>query len=157
MISCYDLAKILASELGNTVHIQTDTLRSTFPKPSYSREESSFVYDAMYQIAREAPKRGFNAILDATFLRDDYRQEARRKLSRYYSSQVTVNVMCDPLIALERNKMRGDASVPEETLLRFMEMFEEPKRGIKINSSIGTRTSSEAIVLKRLERTLNLT
>lgn len=147
------IARLIASQLKNTVHVQTDTLRFMFPKPSYSREESTFVYNAMFQVGKEALRRGFNVIFDATFLKEDYRSEAATKLARYYSSITYVAVTCNLHLILERNQHRkGLEVVSRETILRFHRMFEKPKNAIVVNSSIRTPQDSAQFILRKLEK-----
>ena len=143
------IARLVASELGNAVHIQTDIIRYMFPKPSYTRDESSFVYSAMFQVGKEALRRGFDAILDATFLKEDYRAEAVRKLSRFYSKIYIIGVTCalDTVVA-RNNRRKGAEVVPTETLLRFHSMYENPKNAIVVDSDKLAPESSARFILE---------
>ena len=85
------------------------------PHPVFGQNESRFVYDACYGIAKDALKAGYTVLLDATFMRDEYRSEARRRLHRYCSRIDMVWVDCTLQTALERNSRR-DVPIPPETL-----------------------------------------
>jgi predicted kinase len=147
------IAKLVASKLGNVIHIQTDTLRLMFSKPTYTLEESTFVYNAMFLVGKEALKHGYDAILDATFLKEDYRLEAQRKLGRYYSSVWYVCVVCSLPTVLKRNELRGGTGVvPRDTLLRFHRMFEMPKSAIVVNTIWRTPESSAAYIVDQLKK-----
>jgi len=145
------IAHLVAGGLSQSVHIQTDNIRFMISAPAYTREESKFVYGAMFLVGREALKRGYDVILDGTFLKDDYRQEALEKLQRYYSSAAVVCVVCDLETARERNASRN-AVVPQESFIRLSNSFERPKRGILVDSGKRDAESASRYVLHRLRR-----
>lgn len=141
----------MASRLGSAVHIQTDVIRSMIPAPVYTRAEARFVYEAMFLVGLQALKSGYDAILDATFLREDYRSEARRKLGGYAFDVFTVCVLCDPRVAMARNAAREPA-VPEASLRRLAASFERPEDAIFVRSDrVSPEKASEAI-LRRVIR-----
>lgn len=121
------------------------------PTPQYTWAESRFVYEAMYLVARQALKGGYDAILDATFLRDDYRAEAVRKLERYASDLLTVCVLCDVEVAKARNSGR-EAAVPESSFNRLAASFEMPRMGVKIHSDRMSAEEASMLVLRRVRR-----
>ena len=91
------------------------------------------------------------AILDATFLKEDYRAEAVRKLERYASSVFTVCVLCDPDLARTRNSGR-QAAVPESSFKRLAAAFERPRRAIVIHSDEMSPEEASMLVLRRVGR-----
>src|SRR5207245_10421111 len=119
------IARLVAKNLRDCFHIQTDTHRSMISRPGYTKEESALVYKDCILIAREALKAGYDAILDGTFLRDEYRDEAVEKLSRYFSSHLVVYVACDPETAYRRNLSRWDR-LPTTRLASRCEMMHAP-------------------------------
>jgi len=142
------IARLVAKNLRDCFHIQTDTLRSMISRPGYTKEESELVYRDCILIAREALKAGYDAILDGTFLRDEYRDEAVGKLSRYLSSHLIVFVACDPEIAYRRNLSRMER-VPKKSFLRLYEMMQEPSNGLRIDSEkTRPKVAASAILLQ---------
>lgn len=145
------IARLVAAAIGPAVHVQTDTLRSMIPAPSYTWAEARFVYESAFLVGRQALKDGYDAILDGTFLKEDYRAEARKKLARYCSSASVVCVLCDREVARARNSRRGLA-VPDASFDRLSAAFEEPEAGIFIHSDTATPESSADQVLQALAR-----
>ena len=143
------IARLVAASIGDAVHVQTDTFRFMIPRPQYTWDESKFVYESMFMVGRQALKRGYDAILDATFLKEDYRTEAQKKLARYYSEVHTVCVLCDREVARARNAQR-DAIVPEESFKRLSASFERPKSAIFVNSVKRTPDSAVRYVLRKI-------
>ncbi len=127
------IAQIVAENLRDCFHIQTDTLRFMISRPGYTGEESELVYKGCILLAREALKAGYDAILDGTFLRDEYRDEAIEKLSRYFSSYLVVYVACDPETAYRRNASRRER-VPKKSFHRLYETMQEPTNALRIDS-----------------------
>jgi predicted kinase len=121
------------------------------PVPSYTWDEARFVYESMFLVGREALKRGYDVILDATFLREDYREEARERLSRHYSSATVVWVSCEQETARARNASRNSV-VPEESFNRLASTFERPRRAIVVDSGKRDPESSAKYVLGKLPR-----
>ena len=142
------IARLVAKDLRDCFHIQTDTLRSMISRPGYTKEESELVYRDCILIAREGLKAGYDAILDGTFLRDEYRDEAIEKLSRYFSSYLIVYVACDPRTAYRRNLSRRER-VPKKSFLRLYEMMQEPINALRIDSArTRPREAASAILLQ---------
>jgi predicted kinase len=143
------IARLVASAIGSAVHIQADTIRFMIPEPAYTWAEAKFVYESMFQIGRQALKSGYDVILDGTFLKEDYRAEAVRKLGRYCSSATVVCIKCDTEVARARNSQRN-AAVPEASFNRLAGTFERPKKAIFVRSDRRTAESAAAYVLHRL-------
>jgi len=119
------------------------------PKPTYTYTESKFAYQSMFLVARQALKSGYDAILDATFLREDYRAEAVKKLAKHYSVAVVVCVLCDQEVARGRNTQRN-AIVPEASFNRLSASFEKPKKAIFVHSDKRTPESAARYVIRKL-------
>jgi predicted kinase len=133
------IAKLVAARLEGTVHIQTDAVRAMISSPTYTNEESEFVYSVCIMMAGEALQRGYNAFLDGTFLREEYREDALRLLRGAYDSFLVVYVHCDVTTAYARNASRK-ASVPQGRFNQMLPRMQEPVRALKIDSG---RTSAE--------------
>ena len=139
----------MASGLGSAVHIQTDTIRFMISAPVYDWAESRFVYESMFLVGRQALKGGYDVILDGTFLKEDYRAEAERKLARYCSAAVVVCVLCDQEVARSRNLGR-ETTVPDESFYRLSATYEKPKRAIFVHSDRSAPDDAADYVLRRL-------
>ena len=133
------------------MHIQTDALRFMIPVPAYTWKEARFVYEAMFLVGRQALKSGYDAILDGTFLKEDYRTEARRKLARYCSAAFVVCVLCDVEVARARNSQRGP-TVPDASFNRLSASFEKPRDAIFVHSDRRTPESAAGYLLRTLGR-----
>ena len=143
------IAKPVAAGLGETFHIETDILRSMIPRPDYTPRESKLVYKSCILVAREAMKSGYSAILDGTFLKEDYRDEALRKLAGFYDTSLIVYVACDILTAYMRNASR-EARVPKESFIRLYSHFEEPVNALRIDSQKSNPEVAARAVLLQL-------
>lgn len=128
------IAKLAAEGLENAMHIQTDAVRAMLSHPVFGQKESQFVYDICYGIAKEALRAGYLVLLDATFMRNEYRSEARNRLRRYCTRIDTVWIDCTLKTALERNSLR-ESPIPPEKLEGIHSGFENPKRALRIDSS----------------------
>jgi len=129
------IARLVVSEVKDAIHIQTDAVRTMLAHPSFGQSESQLVYDACYGIAKAALKAGYLVVLDGTFMRNEYRSEARRRLVRYYSRLDIVWVDCSLETAVERNSLRG-SPVPRGKLEGIHAGFQNPKGALRIDSSV---------------------
>ena len=145
------IALLVAGGLCPAVHIQTDGIRSMINRPSYSWAEARFVYESAFLVAREALRRGYDSILDGTFLREEHRREAIRKLGWYSSSSLVVWVSCDIETARKRNISRGVA-VPQDSFERLSGRFERPNKGLVLDTKTTGPDAAAKVVLSRLAR-----
>jgi predicted kinase len=143
------VARLVADSVKNSVLIQTDGVRAMLARPTFSGAESRFVYDACFEVAKTALKYGYLVILDGTFMREDYRSEARKRLRKHYSRADTVWVACGLETALRRNARREEP-VPPEKVKGISLGFEAPRRALRVDSS---RLSPEAAA-RRISRAL---
>ena len=134
------IARLVLRSFEKSILIQTDDVRSMLAHPNFTPEESKFVYDACFGVAKEALKAGYVVVLDATFLKEDYRKEARAMLSRYCQRIDAVWVQCNLDVALKRNAARK-AMVPPAKVQAMLDMWERPGYAIIVDSS---RTSAES-------------
>lgn len=135
------IACLAARSDPGAVHIQTDAFRSKISEPTFSKEESDFVYGLATAAAREALDGGHLVILDATFGSSMRRERTLRALEGHYTRADVVHVSCDLQVALRRNAARaGRAAVPEERLVDILRKFEAPEGAIEVDSA---KTSAE--------------
>ena len=110
-----------------------------------SSGESRFVYHTAISIAEQALKHRFDAILVATFAREEFRREAISKLGDLCESWLTVWAWCDPLLAFERNSRRNPR-ISRESFMKLSRAFEPPKDALVIDS----RSSSPEEAAKKI-------
>jgi predicted kinase len=145
------IAAALAVKLVRSAHIQTDKVRAMVLPQKYSAGESRFVYSAVIAMGRAALISGYDAILDGTFLREDFRKEALNRLAHLSSAHIVVHVVCDPELALRRNAARAEA-VPEERLLRIHRNFEVPNDAVVVDTSKVSPSEAAETLLAALEQ-----
>jgi predicted kinase len=145
------IAKLVLESFEKSILIQTDVVRNMLAHPNFAPEESKFVYDACFGVAKEALKGGCFVILDATFLKEDYREEALRKLARYYERADLVWVECGLDVALRRNSARK-AEVPPVKVRAMLDMLEPPRGAIHVDSSRVSAESAARRVVSELAR-----
>jgi predicted kinase len=142
------IGKIVAQGLGRSVHVQTDLIRSMVTSPNHRGRESRFVYSSVILVGREALRAGYDVILDGTFLKEEYREEAISKLKRLYRTVLVVYTDCDVDIAYMRNQSRA-AKVPLETFARMYSRFEHPTSALRIDTAkTSPELAAEAVLLQ---------
>ena len=148
------IARIVSEDLARnilTIHVQTDTIRKMFVKPSYSKSESHFVYSVLYDIARKLLPQNYNVILDGTFLNNSYRERAIN-IARYFRKRyLIVGLKANLTTLIERNKSRpSEEYVPDRTVAGFWIKFQYPMNGIIIDTDSHPPEECARIVLQRL-------
>jgi len=145
------IARLVVGFFEDSILIETDGVRRMLAHPDFAPEESKLVYDACFAIAKEALRAGYLAVLDGTFLKEDYRLEARRRLRRYYDRAYTVWVSCGLETALERNSSRN-AVVPSDKVKIMFESFQNPRTAIRVDSARTPPEQSARRVIEALSR-----
>ncbi|MBI4296429.1 MAG: ATP-binding protein [Chloroflexi bacterium] len=83
--------------------LESDALRKTlFPKPTYSREESARLFQAIHTLIERLLKRGIPLILDATNLSERYREQLYAIADRLNARLVLVQVKAPARVVRER-------------------------------------------------------
>ena len=130
------IARLVAESEPGAVHIQTDAIRGMISEPTFSAEESDFVYGVAVAVAKEALDAGRLVLLDATFGSGKRREKTLRGLAGRYSRVDFVHVTCNLETALRRNAARaGAAVVPRENLVDIQRKFEVPEGAIEVDNS----------------------
>lgn len=140
----------MASRLPRCVHVQTDVVRSMISHPRYTSAESRFVYATSTGIAGQALRDGYDAILDGTFPRQEYRRQAMAELAHLFVRGLVVHVACEPALALRRNAERRHA-VPEETILRIQRNFQAPRNALTLDTGLLAPEEAAYRVLASME------
>lgn len=130
------IARLVAESDPDSVHIQTDAIRAAITGPTFSADESDFVYRTAAAAARRALDAGRLVILDGTFRSSRRREKTLDALAGHYSRADFVHVTCDLQTALTRNATRtGVAAVPEGVVADISSKFEEPPGALKVDST----------------------
>ena len=91
--------------------LESDTLRKAlFPSPSYSLQESSRLFRAVYLLIRKLLERGMPVILDATNLSERHREHLYSIADRLGVKLILVRVEAPPQVVHERLKTRMENS-----------------------------------------------
>ena len=145
------IARLVAKREPGAVHIQTDAVRFMITNPTYTSEESEFVYRACVAVAEEALDAGHTVILDATFGSARRRENTLAPLTGHYSRIDYVHVVCDLDTVLRRNAARESmAVVPEETIRSIHSTFEPPTPAITVDTSKITPDDAAGLVVGAL-------
>jgi len=141
------IAKLITDTVEKSILVQTDGVRAMLAHPTFGNDESRLVYDACFGIAKEALRRGYLVVFDGTFMREEYRSEARKLLRGHFARVETVWVDCSLEAALRRNARRN-SPVPPEKVRRMFSGFEPPRRALRVDS---TRMSPQS-ASRRIKR-----
>lgn len=134
--------------------LESDEVRRRLtPHPTYTEEERDAFYSALVFIGELLVKHGVNVIFDATAHKRAYRDEARRRISKF----IEVYVKCpldeamrrDPK-GLYRRALKGELS----SLPGLQVPYEEPldPELVVDTLKVGPDEAAEAVVLKLKER-----
>jgi len=135
------LAEALAP-LIDAVVLSTDKIRKELiPKPIYTAEEKSLVYDVMLLVAKYLNNSCVNCILDATFNTEKFRKEAIVKLGIKRSQLHIVECICPEDVVIDRLKSRKDSysDADVSVYMKMKEIYEPVKE-----DHIITKTSRTA-------------
>jgi predicted kinase len=144
------IGKIVAQELERTVHIQTDIIRSMVTRSTYSGHESGFVYSSAISVARNALRATYDVILDGTFLKQEFREDAVSRVQGLYRILLIVHTHCDLTTAYERNTSRS-SEVPLDTFVRMYSNFEPPQSALRIDTGKTSPEGAAEAVLEQLK------
>lgn len=93
------------------VILESDALRKTlFTSPSYSKEESSRLFQTCHRLIEKLLKQGVPVILDATNLSEHYRERLYNIADRLDAKLILVRVEAPPQVVQERLKARLENS-----------------------------------------------
>ena len=98
------LMKLLLEKNIHAQLLSSDALRKALtPKPSYSLEERNMVYAALSYVAELLTQNDVNVVIDATGNMRRYRDEARKKIPRFFE----VYLKCPLKVCMEHEAKRG--------------------------------------------------
>lgn len=89
------------------VILESDALRKTlFPKPTYSAEESSYLFSLIHKLIEELLKKGIPVILDATNLSERNREFLYNIAEKNEAKLILVRVEAPPEVVKQRLESR---------------------------------------------------
>ena len=129
--------------LINAVILSTDKIRKEIiPNPTYQKEERALIYDVMILLAQYLQQAGRNCILDATFNKEDSRNQVKNKLKVSEDQFFIVECTCPEKIIFSRLKNRKeDYSDADVLVYQKMKKIYEPVKGKHI--TVDTSQDSE--------------
>ncbi|MBS7611139.1 adenylyl-sulfate kinase [Candidatus Bathyarchaeota archaeon] len=140
-------------EMGvNVETLESDELRKILtPKPTYSEEERDWFYNVIVYIAKLLVRNGVNVIIDATGNKRAYRDNARRRISKF----VEVYVKCSLNVCMKRDVKglyKGALEGSIGTLPGIQTIYEEPlKPEVIVETDKLTVNESVELVLNKLK------
>jgi adenylylsulfate kinase len=113
------LLKLLDEKGIHAQLLSSDALRRVLtPEPSYSLEERNMVYATLVYIAELLTENGGNVVIDATGNLRRYRDEARKRISKF----VEAYLECPLEVCMEREAKRGKTYMaPKKIYSRALE------------------------------------
>ena len=102
------IAKALAERTGAEIIRNDEIRKKIFPNPTYSEEEKRIVYIRMFSKAKSLHDSGKNVILDASFYKKSFRDEAR-KIGKGF----LIFTKCPLEICMKRTESRNAGNVGE--------------------------------------------
>ena len=147
-----ELLRLLADRGLKAELLDADSLRSILtPRPTYTDQERDWFYETLVYLAELLSKHGIAVVVAATAHRRAYRDEARRRLSRF----AEIYVQCDIETCRQRDPKdlyaaarRGDiTSLPGEQVT-----FEAPESPeVRVDTSKLAPPEAARAVMEQLE------
>ena len=136
------IAKNLATLIDASV-LSTDKIRKELiSNPTYQKEERALIYDVMILLAKYLQETGRNCILDATFNKENSRNQVKNTLKISEDEFFIVECTCPEKTILSRLKNRkNDYSDADILIYQKMKKIYEPVKGKHI--TVDTSQDSE--------------
>jgi len=108
--------------------LESDALRKQlFPTPTYSAEESFYLFRAIYQLMQDLLKKGIPVILDATNLEERHRERLYNIAERFKAKLILVNVQAPPELVEKRLKKRMESKSNHDNSDADWEVYQKMK------------------------------
>ena len=129
--------------------LRTDVIRKElFSDPTYNEAETEAVYAELLERARDAVLDGRSVVLDATFAKRQFREDARELAERVANRFELVKVECDESVVRERIERRdGISDADFDVYLHFTELFD----GIDSEHLVVDNSGSEATTFAQID------
>jgi predicted kinase len=125
-------ARKYASENPDILYLSTDKLRSEMGYGEEDQSVNKLIYARMSQKTESALRKGQSVLLDATFIKPDWRKEYV-ELGRKFGAKLIAHVFnANRDVLIERVKQRVDSgglTIPTNVIDRYINMFEPPTIG----------------------------
>ena len=148
------ISKKLGSHLKAVV-LSTDKIRKELiENPTYSNKEKKQIYDVMILLAKYLHQANTSCILDATFSKDTFRKQVKKKIGISGSHFKVVECICPEELIISRLKSRkNDYSDADVTVYKKMKKIYEPVKGkhIEVNTQVSADVNAKLIHKKILE------
>ena len=142
------ITKNLAPLIDASV-LSTDKIRKELiSKPTYQKEERALIYDVMILLAKYLQQSGRNCILDATFNKEDSRNQVKNMLNVSEDEFFIVECTCPEKTIFSRLRNRkGDYSDADATVYEKMKKIYEPVKGkhITVDASQDSENNAKLI------------
>ena len=145
------LAKSLSTMINATILSSDKIRKELFLNPTYSPYERKLVYDVMTLLAKYLNDVKCNCILDATFNREDSRQEIIEKLQLSDKQFCIIECFCPEEVVISRLKSRkDDYSDATIEVYQKMKKFYEPVKAnhIEIDTTLDPQENSRKITVE---------
>ena len=108
--------------------LESDALRKQlFPAPTYSTEESTHLFRAIYQLIEDLLKKGIPIILDATNLEERHRERLYNIAERLNARLILVNVQAPPELVEKRLRKRMERKNVKDNSDADWEVYQKMK------------------------------
>jgi len=108
--------------------LESDALRKQLlPAPTYSTEESTHLFRAIYQLIEDLLKKGIPIILDATNLEERHRERLYNIAERLNARLILVNVQAPPELVEKRLRKRMERKNVKDNSDADWEVYQKMK------------------------------
>jgi len=112
--------------------LESDALRKVlFPSPSYSRQESSRLFEACHALIFELLGKGITVVLDATNLTERHREHLYHIADRLGVKLIMVRVEAPPELVRQRLEARVRGSNPEDRSDADWRVYQKMKSSVQ--------------------------
>ncbi len=108
--------------------LESDVLRKQlFPAPTYSADESAYLFRTVYQLIEELLKKGIPVILDATNLEERHRERLYNITEKLDARLILVSVRAPPELVEKRLKKRMESKNVQDNSDADWEVYQKMK------------------------------
>lgn len=112
--------------------LESDALRKQlFKVPTYSAEESAYLFRAIYQVIEDLLKKGIPIILDATNLEERHRERLYNIAERLKAKLILVSVQAPPELVEKRLKKRMDGKNVQDSSDADWQVYQKMKMTVE--------------------------
>jgi predicted kinase len=149
------VAKNLAPLIDATILSSDKIRKELISHPTYERDERELVYQVMILLAKYLHNTGNNCILDATFNKEEFRNQVKKKTNCSDDQFFIVECICPEELTISRIKARkDDYSDADVSVFKKMRKIYEPVKTehITVDTSDDAKLNADLIYKKIKER-----